>query len=139
MSIVSVNQVIGKTLFAAKNVQAFSAAKPEKQYFLYTIKKGEPVGVVYSYVQDSKGVIWWMFYDKNNKSFYVIHTPDSFSLSALKEQGTKTEKEIQDEKDDEDKPWYEKILSDAGSFATKAAIGVGAFLIIRDVIKNKTK
>jgi hypothetical protein len=77
-----------------------------------TIKAGTPVGKLYSWVSAKEGrsVDWLMFYDINNKAYYVPVNQGTLDLATLKAQGVKTVEEITKEKQDKDK-------KDAGAFS----------------------
>jgi hypothetical protein len=91
---ITADQIIGKTLFAAKTLDKLNASLQKTG----TFKPGESVGVVYSYITRN-GQVHWMFYDSFGKAYYIKHTADSFKFSkdiqnALQQQQMKEEKEI---------------------------------------------
>lgn len=79
--IFSVTEIIGKTLFAIRKTNIHQLPD-ESSAILQTIKPGETVGRVYSYIERS-GALWWQL-DNNT---YVLHEKNKFSTSALLEQG----------------------------------------------------
>ena len=70
------DKLIGKTLFAKKNLSRLNSSLVK----IGTIVAGSPVGQVYSYIQRG-GRVYWQFIDFNNKPYYVLHTADSFKFS----------------------------------------------------------
>lgn len=120
------NQIIGKTLFAARPV-------PIKRYpaasypVVYTAPVGASIGKVESWVMNGFD-LWWMFYDQNNKPYYAKHEPSYFSIKDLKEQGAQTVLEVKQAQEAKEKSWFDNLFSGVGSGA-KTAIAVGAFII----------
>lgn len=70
-----------------------------------TIKAGNSVGVLYSWVSAKEGrsVDWLMFYDFNKKAYYVPVNQGTLDLASLKAQGVKTVEEITKEEQDKAK------------------------------------
>lgn len=135
-TLIDSSQVIGKTLAAAKTVYMYSYPESKPEYYLYKITPGNTIGEVYSYVVRN-GLKWWMFQLSNNKYGYVLHTPDSFSFSVLKQQGTQTVEEQEEEKKEENKTVIEKTIDRIGAFIPKLLLGLGIFLIAKEVIVKK--
>lgn len=151
------DQIIGKQLFAKKTIKLVGSnnvyeVKPNQE--ISTIKKGNIVGRVYSYIRGKNGIngayngkIYWALEEKvNGKLVFVLHEVGAFDLDSLKEQGIQTEAEKEEEKNEEDKPFYEKITENLGSGLKKVLIigGIG-FLVykvgtfaISEKLKNKT-
>jgi hypothetical protein len=50
---------------------------------LRTVKPGNIVGKIYSYVVDKAGAVWWMLDDGNGKYSYVKHEPYYFDRTYL--------------------------------------------------------
>lgn len=94
----SANQVVGKSLVAAKKVALYRLPQ-EGAKVIYTASANETVGTVYSYVGGNGAPLWWMFYDQNQKAYYVKHDPEAFRLSPLKEQGAVNVKEELEQKE----------------------------------------
>jgi hypothetical protein len=130
MKIFSANEIIGKTLFARVAVPVYRlpefSANP-----VFTVKPGEAIGVVYSYLDAKPGRPFvWTFLDKNNKAYYVRHDSKSFDLTALKKQGAKTT----EEKEKESKP---KTAGDRLEKIGKIAIfSILGFFIGREILKR---
>ena len=116
------SQIIGKTLFAAKQLDKLNASLNKIGIF----KPGESVGVVYSYITRN-GVVHWMFYDSFGKAYYVKHSADSFKFSkdvqqALQEQQIKDEKALIEQKGAI--PYY---IEKYGKWLLYAVVGVALF------------
>ena len=95
---ISADKIIGKTLFAKKDLNRLNSALVK----IGTIVAGSPVGQVYSYIQRG-GKVYWQFIDFNNKPYFVLHTPDSFKFSgdvkqAIEEKKKEVEKIAKEEK-----------------------------------------
>ena len=95
---ITADKIIGKTLFAKKDLTRLNSALVK----IGTIVKGSPVGQVYSYIQ-REGKVYWQFIDFNNKPYFVLHTPDSFKFSgdvkeAVEKQKSEAEKIEKEEK-----------------------------------------
>lgn len=81
----SADKFIGKTFYAKKNRTKFRYPGDYKTTFpgqskLYVFKPGELIGVVYSWLQKD-GSLYWMFYDSNNKAYYVQHDDTAIELT----------------------------------------------------------
>lgn len=75
------DKFIGVTFYAAKPRTKFRIPGdykflPTGAKKLYTFKPGELIGVVYSWLQKD-GKLYWMFYDSQNKPYYVEHSDDA--------------------------------------------------------------
>jgi len=106
-NIYSVTEIIGKTLFAKKDVNLHSAAS-DSAPVVKSIKAGNPVGVVYSWTTDINGNVWWEMIDGDYNDDFVKHETGLFDINALTAQGaidagTKTQQEQDANKSTEDK------------------------------------
>ena len=95
---ITADKIIGKTLFAKKDLIRLNSALVK----IGTIVAGSLVGQVYSYIQRG-GKVYWQFIDFNNKPYFVLHTPDSFKFSgdvkqAIEEKKKEVEKIAKEEK-----------------------------------------
>ena len=88
----SADQIINKTLIGLTPVDVKLFPLDSKPIH-HTIQPGLPVGVVWSWVQDTNGNVWWMFYDTFGNPFYVKHKVGEFSIQSLQDQGAVTVKE----------------------------------------------
>jgi hypothetical protein len=88
---ITADKIIGKTLFAKKDLTRLNSSLVK----IGTIVKGSPVGQVYSYIQRG-GNVYWQFIDFNNKPYFILHTADSFKFSGdVKEAVQQQEKEAE--------------------------------------------
>lgn len=136
MSSYSADQIIGKTLTAKKTTPVynlpsfFSLAKQ-----VYTIKPGETIGTVYSYVGGSPGKpLNWMFKTRiglQEVTYYTEHEPDNVDRNALQDQGVKTQREIEKEKAEAAKSTGTKIFDFVKKYAIIAGLAYGAFLVFK--------
>lgn len=131
MALYSVTQIIGKSLYAKKDVQlkrsAFDATAS-----VYTVKKGSLIGVVQTYVLPREGRknLYWEFQNSYGVTLYCEHKEGNFSLTKLLEQGVisvkeeieaKKEAETESTKDGFDKT---KEIANIGLFAVAIWGGV---------------
>jgi len=79
MSTVSADKIIGKGLIAKVRMPAYDGSLTRVQW---TFEANDPVGTVYSYVQD-RGKLYWMIWDRanNKKPFYVEHGVGRFVVT----------------------------------------------------------
>lgn len=122
MAEINASKIIGKTLFAAKQLDKLSAGLQKIGVF----KPGETVGVVYSYITRN-GQVYWMFYDAFSKAYYVKHSADSFKFTkdvqnALQEQQIQEEKELIEKKGAI--PYY---IEKYGKWVLYSIVGVALF------------
>lgn len=86
------NQVLDKTVYAQRDTPIYVKGNFTKP--AYTIKAGQPIGKVYSYLKPSDltgGRSALMFYTSNNNAYYAFN--EDVSSSSLKDQGALTLKE----------------------------------------------
>ncbi len=94
----SAAQIIGKDLIAKKSVE-LKRLPDTNAKTIYTVKPGQPVGNVYSYIGGDGVQLFWMFYDSKGKAYYVEHQPGLFDIAVLKDQGALTVAEEQKKKE----------------------------------------
>ncbi len=85
----SIKQLLEKSFYAKKKLPYYRQPNGKAAgYFA----PGAFIGNLYSYVTKS-GTIFFMFYDKNKKPFYIKNNPGSgeLDLTALVKQGVKNE------------------------------------------------
>ena len=102
-TIYSVTQIIGKTLIANTEV-AIKRTAADGSPSVYTVKKGQAVGQVYSYLEPNpnRKSLYWMFLDAYSKPYYVEHKQGLFSIQGLTSQGAITiEEEVEQQKEAE--------------------------------------
>lgn len=112
--IYSAADVVNKTLVAAKDLKVYDAPRTGAKEIGF-IKKGQPAGVVYSYLDANPALgrsgLWWQFV-YGNSWYYIPHAEGAFSVSALRQQGVlSTEEKLEEEKD---MPWYEALIKKYG-------------------------
>jgi hypothetical protein len=145
-------QIIGKTLYAKKDLPIW---KLPRQLSLndkgiiwknVSVKKGDSIGEVYSYVGTNtpNDPLFWMFKTPNVNSgqigayFYVEHKEGNFDVKSLREQGVLTTKEIKELKADENKSTGDKI-TDAVKKGGKYILIAGAIFYAIKMYKEFKK
>lgn len=124
-----------------------------------TIKKGKVIGILDTWVSGNdmikigqgayvfnKNTEIFLSFKTGNKNFYVPLKPRTINIPELEDSGAKDEKTKQEEKEEEDKPFAEKIAETIGSGLKKIVIIGGiAFLVykigtfaISEKLKTKT-
>jgi hypothetical protein len=119
---ITADKIIGKTLFAKKDLDRLNSSLVK----IGTIVAGSTVGQVYSYIQRG-GKVYWQFIDFNNKPYFVLHTADSFKFSgdvkqAIEEKKQEVEKIAKEQKGSV--PYY---IEKYGKWIL--IYGVGAYLV----------
>jgi len=129
--IYNADQIIDKTLFAAKTVRVYDW--PDESFAaVKAVTVGDPVGRVYSWVTGTPGIskygLWWMLWPETpgGDYLYVPHKEGDFSITALQQQGALTPEQIRALKEEQNKAWYNEILSQALPYATIAILGAAA-------------
>lgn len=100
--IISADQVIGKTLFTRTSVPLKRYAQANAPV-VFTVKPGQAVGKVYSWVNDGP-VLYWAFYDEKGVPYYAEHKVGRFSVDALQQQGTQTLEDIKEAQQQAENP-----------------------------------
>lgn len=135
MPVISLDQLIDKTLTAKKPVKIYKSIGGE---VVTIVKPGLSVGVVYSWVGEPGKNLYFMFYAPLTKlPYYAKYEPGAFNYDLLREQGVKTTSEIIKEKEEEKKPTSEKIIDFSKKYLIWAGVGLGAYLILREFIRKK--
>lgn len=114
-----------KTLYATKDIPVYSGPAMSKK--VYTIKRGEPVGTIRGFYPKGRNGAKANFFlvGPNSKTLsFVPYEPSSFSETKLKQQGTKTQREVFDDQVQSDKPWYMKLTEGVAPWLALAAVGV---------------
>lgn len=141
-NIFSVNQIIGKTLIAAKEVKIVRTPA-DNAPSVYTVKKGQVVGVVYSYLEPntSRSSLYWMMLDYLGKPFYVKHESGLFSVKGLYEQGAIDVEQEAEKKEEKEKGTIEQLqdlVGQAGKYGV-LAIGIWGGVTIGKTLLNNRK
>ena len=119
---ITADKIIGKTLFAKKDLNRLNSAMVK----IGTIVAGSPVGQVYSYIQRG-GKVYWQFIDFNNKPYFVLHTPDSFKFTGDVKQAIQEKKQEIEKIDKQEKGSVPFYIEKYGKVIL--LYGVGAYLI----------
>lgn len=138
------DEVIGKTLFAKKDIPIWKLPNQpsiNQKGIIWKnviVKKGDPIGRVFTYVGGT-GVnpLYWAFDTPNinagqvGKVFYVQHHEGDFDVKSLREQGVLTTKEKEDLKADEDKSTGDKITDALKKGGKYILIAAAAFFALK--------
>ncbi len=140
-TVYSASQVVGKTLIAKRIVDVYNKVPDMTgSQKIAGVKAGLPVGVVYSWVQNSNDKsLWWQFQNPNGTFYYVQHQPGYFDIDALRQQGalsTLEQIELEKQKEEDNKPWYEKLGEGVGKMVTNGVLLLGGFLLVREMIRS---
>lgn len=119
---ISADKIIGKTLFAKKDLTRLNSALVK----IGTIVAGSPVGQVYSYIQRG-GKVYWQFIDFNNKPYFVLHTADSFKFTGDVKQAIQEKKQEIEKIEKQEKGSVPFYIEKYGKVIL--LYGVGAYLI----------
>ena len=139
MSSYSVDQIIGKTLYAKKKTPVYNLPSfYSNAKKVTTIQPGQIIGTVYSYVGGSPDQpLNWMYKTKvglQEVTYYTQHEDNNVDKNALVDQGTKTTQEIEREKAEANKSTTEKLLDYLKKYALYAGVAYGVYIFF---IKNK--
>ncbi len=104
-SIISPDQIVGKTLFAQTRINVRNLPSTTAKILRVTTA-GENVGVVFSYVLRD-GKYWWQLDEDGSK--WVQHNAGWYSLKLLKDQGALTVKEVEAAKKEQEKSLIDKL------------------------------
>jgi hypothetical protein len=139
-----VSDIIDKTLFPKYTVDVYSNTPDKGGKKIGVIKGGNPAGTVYSWVQDSvTKKIWWQFQGAGS-FYYIEHAAGRFDVSNLKQQGVLTvaekievEKKKEQEQNQADRPWYEKLGEGVSDTLKTGLWIVGGAIVLGAILKNK--
>jgi hypothetical protein len=131
--IVSVDAIIGKTLYGREDV-ALKRIASDNAASVGSTPVGTPVGIVYSYLLPGPGrsSLYWMFLDDSGNAYYAEHQPGRFSFESLRAQGVLTTEEQIQAEIEKNKPWEDKVI-DAGKWI--AIVAVVGFVAVQLVPK----
>jgi len=127
---ISADKIIGKTLFAKKNLTRLNSSLVK----IGTITAGSPVGQVYSYIQRG-GKVYWQFIDFNNRPYFVLHTPDSFKFTGDVRQAVQQQKREVEKVEKEEKGSIPFYIEKYGKWIL--IYGVGAYLVATYIKSRK--
>ena len=127
---ITADKIIGKTLFAKKNLTRLNSSLVK----IGTITAGSPIGQVYSYIQ--RGVnVYWQFIDFNNKPYFVLHTPESFKFTGDVKQAVEKQKQEIENIQKQEKGSIPFYIEKYGKLIL--LYGVGAYLIATYIKSRK--
>ncbi len=127
---ITADKIIGKTLFAKKNLSRLNSNLVK----IGTIVAGSPVGQVYSYIQRG-GQVYWQFIDFNNKPYYILHTADSFKFSGDVKQAIEEKKQEIEKQEKQEKGAVQFYFEKYGKVIL--LYGIGAYLIATYIKSRK--
>lgn len=133
MPTVTADKIIGKGLIAKVTVSKLNGSLQK----IGTFAPGDPVGVVYSYIQRGTN-LYWMIQPTNNAAFYVLHGAGRFEITddiknAIREQQQERERERR-ESEIQQKGAIPYYFEKYGKIVL--AVAVGAYLL-NTYIKKK--
>lgn len=116
----SVQDVIGKTLYAKKTIQLYDQPYDNAQV-IREVPAGEIVGIVYSYLEPSEDrtQLYWQF-QSSTGFYYATHAVGKYDIENLRDQGLLSTEELSIEPQSN----FDKILN---TFLKGAAIYAGCF------------
>jgi hypothetical protein len=129
----SADQIIGKTLIAAQNIELKRSAFDDSPT-IYNVKPGQTVGVVDSYILPGPGraLLYWQFQDNKGSFYYAAHKAGMYSLTALTAQGTPTVVDQVRAEAKKDETTGDKIQK---TVTLLALIAAGAYIVKNIVVK----
>jgi hypothetical protein len=127
---ITADKIIGKTLFAKKDLTRLNSALVK----IGIIVKGSPVGQVYSYIQRG-GKVYWQFIDFNNKPYFIEHTPDSFKFTGDVKQAVEQQKKEVEKIEKQEKGSVPFYIEKYGKWIL--LYGIGAYLIATYIKSRK--
>jgi len=127
---ITADKIIGKTLFAKKDLTRLNSSLVK----IGTIVKGSPVGQVYSYIQRG-GKVYWQFIDFNNKPYFIEHTPDSFKFTGDVKQAVEQQKKEVEKTEKQEKGSVPFYIEKYGKWIL--LYGIGAYLIATYIKSRK--
>lgn len=127
---ITADKIIGKTLFAKKNLTRLNSSLVK----IGTITAGSPIGQVYSYIQRG-GNVYWQFIDFNNKTYFILHTPDSFKFTGDVKQAVEKQKQEIENIQKQEKGSISFYIEKYGKLIL--LYGVGAYLIATYIKSRK--
>lgn len=127
---ITADKIIGKTLFAKKNLTRLNSSLVK----IGTITAGSPIGQVYSYIQRG-GNVYWQFIDFNNKPYFILHTSDSFKFTGDVKQAVEKQKQEIEKIQKQEKGSIPFYIEKYGKLIL--LYGVGAYLIATYIKSRK--
>jgi hypothetical protein len=130
----SADQIIDKTLIAKKPVKLYRQATNSAQP-IFTVMPGETIGKVFAYLSPgaNRSVLFWAFYDDQNRPYYTPHIAGNFDIKNLSDQGALTIQEQQEQQAEQAMTTTDKAFRLIKNIAFLAA---GAY-IVKSIIDKK--
>lgn len=122
----SAAQIVGKSMVARENIE-LKRFPLDSAKSVFTVKAGDTVGTVYSYVQGAFATVWWVFLDSKGKEYYAKHEKGAFDVQALKDQGAlnvQEETEQQKKKEQGGTSWLPDLNLNTGDMAGAVKTGM---------------
>jgi hypothetical protein len=132
----SADQIVNKTLTARSQVDVFDRVPGNGGKKIAVVKSGYPVGVVYSWVQDTDKSLWWQFKSSDGSWYYVKHASGIFDVTSLKQQGALTTLEKIEQEQNADKPWYAVLGETAQKAITNGLLILAGVVVAKEFIKS---
>ncbi len=123
LGIYKLTDLYSKTIYATKALNVYQSPLGKK--ILYTIKAGDPIGVIRGYYPKGRNgaVDNFIIVGPNTVNLaFVKYAAGNFSEYKLSQQGTKTEKEKAEKEAAEEQPWYIKLSKQVLPWAFGGAI-----------------
>lgn len=130
----SADQIIDKTLIAKKPVKLYRQATDSAQP-IFTVMPGETIGKVFAYLSPgaNRSILFWAFYDDQNRPYYTPHITGNFDIKNLSDQGALTIQEQQEQQAEQAMTTTDKAFRLIKNIAFLAA---GAY-IVKSIIDKK--
>lgn len=135
----SADQIVGKSLIAKKELAVYDLpfyVPGAKQ--IARIKPGVTAGVVFSWVGGTPGKpLNWEFKGNGGKIYYIPHVTGYFDVKALRDQGTQTTTEIEQEKKEDEMSTTDKLAEYFKKSGKVVLYGGLAILALSVFLKNR--
>lgn len=122
----SVNDLLGLTIYAAADV-AVKTSPENAAPVVRTIPKGQPIGVLYSWldVKEGRSQLYFWFKDSFGKNYYTPYHSGWYDSETIEEQIK--------QKQAKDKPnWWENLFQ-GPNIAQTGLIAAGAFILFKAI------
>jgi hypothetical protein len=100
----NIKNLIGKPLTAKVATKLYRSPSDNAKHYA-SVAAGQSLGILFSWINPSStsNSLWFMFYDSNNKPYYVKYGKSVLNVNDLKRQGIKdVETETKESKEKED-------------------------------------
>jgi hypothetical protein len=134
MATFDATDIIGKTLQARTSVE-IKRLPEDAAPVVYTVKPGDSVGVVESYINPKPGRnvgLYWQFND-GSRSYYAEHRVGRYNVQNLQTQGAVSLEDQQKAEQEANLSLYDRI----GRWISYIGAGLAAFVLIRDQLNKK--